>query len=81
MRSGGVTAGGAPLDTNMEKPMQVDLEGKRALVTGGTTGIGCGIAFGLARCGAALVIKYSKSFESAREVVGETTPVTEDLSG
>jgi NAD(P)-dependent dehydrogenase (short-subunit alcohol dehydrogenase family) len=56
----------------MEKPMQVDLARKRALVTGASTGIGRGIAFGLARCGAAVDVNYSKSFESAREVVQET---------
>src|SRR3546814_4795847 len=38
------------------KPMIIDLSGKRAIVTGGTGGIGLAIAAGLAKAGARVVI-------------------------
>lgn len=47
------------------------LEGKRALVTGGGTGIGRGIALALAREGASVVISYLHSQEGALEAVDE----------
>ena len=38
--------------------MQISLEGKTALVTGGNVGIGAGIAKALAKCGAQVTITY-----------------------
>src|SRR2546425_13225761 len=55
----------------MAKPMKVDLEGKRALVSGGGTGIGRAISLGLARCGATIAVNYSRSADAANETVAE----------
>lgn len=46
-----------------------DLTGKRALVTGGSRGIGAAIAQALAENGADVVITYQNSSERAQEVV------------
>ncbi len=48
-----------------------DLKGKRALVTGGSRGIGAAIAFELAARGAHVAITYEKSSERADAVVKE----------
>lgn len=48
-----------------------DLSGQRALVTGANSGIGEGIARGLAQAGATVVINYVVGEEHAREVVDD----------
>jgi 3-oxoacyl-[acyl-carrier protein] reductase len=51
----------------------VDLEGKSALVTGASRGIGKAIALELARCGAKVAVNYNASAEAAEAVVAEIT--------
>ncbi len=46
-----------------------ELEGRRALVTGGSRGIGRAICLELARAGAAVAVNYNASEDAAREVV------------
>ena len=47
------------------------LDGKVAMVTGGSKGIGAGIAKGLAAAGASVVVNYASSKERADRVVSE----------
>jgi 3-oxoacyl-[acyl-carrier protein] reductase len=47
---------------------QKDLEGKVAVVTGSSSGIGASVALGLARRGADVVVNYSKSAKEGEEV-------------
>lgn len=47
------------------------LKGQRALVTGGSSGIGEGIARGLADAGAAVVVNYFSGEEDAERIVAE----------
>lgn len=51
--------------------MQIDLTGKKALVTGASRGLGRAIALSLARAGADVVITYEKSVDKARAVADE----------
>lgn len=51
--------------------MQVDLTGRRSVVTGGATGIGRAISLALARCGATVVVNYSRSADDAERTVAE----------
>ncbi|MCE5217662.1 SDR family NAD(P)-dependent oxidoreductase, partial [bacterium] len=44
---------------------QFSLEGKRALVTGGSRGIGRGLALGLAAAGAEVVVLFRQAEEAA----------------
>ena len=58
-------------DTPSGRPMQVDLSGRVAVVTGGGTGIGRAISLGLGRCGAAVVVNYSRSRDDAEQAARE----------
>lgn len=55
----------------MSLPSSLSLEGRIAIVTGASRGIGKSIAIGLAQRGAKLVVNYNKSAESAEDVVSE----------
>mgnify|MGYP001454518107 FL=1 len=50
-----------------------DLTGKRALVTGGTHGLGMAIATGLAEAGAIIIVndRFPEKLETARKEYGE----------
>jgi 3-oxoacyl-[acyl-carrier protein] reductase len=48
-----------------------DLHGKKALVTGGSRGIGRGIALSLAKAGATVIINYRSQTQEAEAVVAE----------
>jgi len=47
------------------------MKGKRAIVTGGGTGLGAATAVGLARRGVNLCINYNSSADAANEVVAQ----------
>lgn len=48
-----------------------DMQGKRAIVTGGGTGLGAATAIGLARCGANVCVNYASSADAAETVAAE----------
>ena len=50
------------------------LEGKSAIVTGGSIGIGAAIALKLAECGANVAINYRKHKEEAEAIINKITP-------
>jgi len=49
------------------------LDQQVALVTGGSSGIGAGVAKALAEAGARVIVNYSRSADGAAEVVNEIT--------
>src|SRR5215212_10033161 len=53
--------------------MSAKLNGKVAIVTGASKGIGASIAVHLAQAGAAVVVNYASSKQGADRVVGEIT--------
>jgi len=67
--------------------MTHSLDGKVAVVTGASRGIGRAIAIELARRGARVIVNYQRSADAAEEVVaairaegGEATAVQADVS-
>jgi glucose 1-dehydrogenase len=71
----------------MASPPTVDLRGQAALVTGGSSGIGAGIAKGLAAAGAQVAVNYRGEREAAEKIVeairaegGEAFAVRADVS-
>lgn len=57
----------------MAETVSAALENRVAVVTGGSRGIGRAVAFELAKRGAAVVVNYNKSPESAEKVVAQIT--------
>lgn len=57
----------------MAETVSATLENRVAVVTGGSRGIGRAVALELAKCGAAVVVNYNKSPESAEKVVAQIT--------
>ncbi|HWL50881.1 MAG TPA: glucose 1-dehydrogenase [Chthoniobacteraceae bacterium] len=50
--------------------MKIDLSGKRAVVTGGSSGIGAAIAIALGKAGARVVVNFGSNEKAAQTVVG-----------
>lgn len=55
----------------MSSPISLSLEGRVAIVTGGSRGIGQAISLELARRGAAILVNYRSSEQAAEEVVNQ----------
>lgn len=55
-----------------------DLEGKRALITGGTRGLGKATALGFARAGARLALNYRRDEQSAAATLAEIRALSPD---
>lgn len=53
--------------------MNISLNGKTALITGGNVGIGAGIAQALAQCGAKVALTYYSHKDAAEQTVGSIT--------
>lgn len=51
--------------------IQIDLQGKRVLVTGGSKGIGAEICKKMASCGADVMINYNSNMQSAQDLANE----------
>lgn len=54
-----------------EKKNSINLDGKTAIVTGGSVGIGAAIALKLAECGANVAINYRKHIDEAKNVLNQ----------
>lgn len=57
--------------------MQIDLNGKRALITGGSQGIGAQICRELASCGAEVIVNYFSNREKAEILVEEIKSISQ----
>lgn len=73
--------------SNKQNPVQFDFSGKAVVVTGGSRGIGAGIARGFAQAGASVVVNYRTGATEAEQVVaeirqagGEATAVSADVT-
>ena len=53
------------------KANHLDLRGQRALVTGASSGIGAGVARGLAAAGASVVLNYVSGKDNAQRIADE----------
>ncbi len=59
--------------------MNLDLEGRTVIVTGGTRGIGKGISIGLLEEGANVVVVYHSDIDSARKFLDESVDYIEKI--
>lgn len=59
------------ITNSLNEHMEKKLAGQTALVTGGSSGIGAGVALALGQAGANVVVNYSSSLKGAQEVVAQ----------